>query len=59
MNSFYDDMELCANCIYMNSIGIRDFCVRYPPIKKAKFPIVDPYYTCCGEFKRKVRGHDK
>jgi hypothetical protein len=30
--------------------GNRDYCIRFPPSKKNKFPIVDPYYTECGEF---------
>lgn len=45
--------EHCHNCRYIQSIDNVDYCVRYPPVKKNKFPIVDPYYTYCGEFKSK------
>lgn len=47
--------ECCNYCTYMKSICNKDYCIRFPPVKKNKFPVVDPYYTRCGEFKHKVK----
>ena len=43
----------CKSCIYMYQYDNNYYCRRFPPIKNYKFPKVDPFYTTCGEYKKR------